>query len=66
MTVVTLQMIFHMIMTIAVDVCFFGSDGKHRVNWNRYPLITGSTVDAWQQQHPIFLSHNNVEREEQY
>jgi hypothetical protein len=47
-------------------LCFVGSDGKNKVNWNRYPLITGATVDCAQQCHPIFLSYNTVEREETY
>ena len=66
MTIATLNWLFNLILTVVVDVCFTGSDGKNRVNWNRYPVITGSTVGAWQQQHPIFLSYNSKETEEEY
>ena len=62
MTVVTLNFVFHLIRTVAALICFAGSDGKGKINYNKYPLITGGTVDAHQQQHPLFLSYNSVER----
>jgi hypothetical protein len=65
-TISTLNFVFNLILTIVCDVSFVGSDGKNRVNWNRLPLITGSTVDAWQQQHPVFMSYNSKETEEEY